>query len=120
MHLESTHALSGEQHSLMGSPASSTSQIPPGETHVEGAATHVEVTQISPVAQHKLIGSPASSNSHMPPAGTHVLSLPATGIEDGLAVVAVGADVSFPAATGIDVGPTVGAEVVILNSGSGT
>ena len=117
MHLESTHALSSEQHSLMGSPASSTSQIPPGETHVEGAATHVEVTQISPVAQHKLIGSPASSNSHMPPAGTHVLSLPATGIEDGLAV---GADVSFPAATGIDVGPAVGAEVVILNSGSGT
>ena len=75
MHLESTHTLSGEQHSLMGSPASSNSQIPPGETHVAGAATHVEATQISPVAQQKLIGSPASSNSHMPPAGTHVLSL---------------------------------------------
>ena len=34
IHLESTHALLGEQHSLMGSPASSTSQMPPAGTHV--------------------------------------------------------------------------------------
>ena len=33
-HLESTHALSGEQHMLIGLPIKSSSQIPPGGTHV--------------------------------------------------------------------------------------
>ena len=92
-HLESRHTLSGEQHTLMGSPASSNSQIPPGGTHVLSLGVWVEVS------------SPWLSFSA------------ATGIDVGLAA---GAEVSFPAATGIDAGLAVGAEVFILISGSGT